>query len=175
MGLEKSHTTWLKKIRFTRIDTVEFLFLLMMYSDDFSNRVTFRTERENHQVVNFIYTIVLFCLFFKFIVVNIAENPHFNTLIILIHVNKMAAVFLWRTTEGALSGDICYHINHTVHVDFINLLSRMNLNQIVTWVICILYRVHAPAVIVSYDMSILNIVICTYDRAFSFEKRKIKI
>lgn len=94
MGLEKKSYNVIEENKITRIDTVEFLFLLMMYSDDFSNRVTFRTERENHQVVNFIYTIVLFCLFFKFIVVNIAENPHFNTLIILIHVNKMAAVFL---------------------------------------------------------------------------------
>lgn len=46
-------------------------------------------------------------------------------------------------SEGAFSGDVCYHSAHTVHVDFINLLSRMNLNQIV---ICILYRVHGSKV-----------------------------
>lgn len=73
---------------------MEFLFLLMMYSEEFFNRVTFRIERENKQVVNFLYTILLYFLIFKFIVVMLAKNPHFNPLIIMVHVNKMASVYL---------------------------------------------------------------------------------
>lgn len=56
---------------------MEFLFLLMMYSEEFFNRVTF-----------------LYFLIFKFIVVMLAKNPHFNPLIIMVHVNKMASVYL---------------------------------------------------------------------------------
>lgn len=41
---------------------MEFLFLLMMYSEEFFNRVTIRIERENQQVVNFLYTILLYFL-----------------------------------------------------------------------------------------------------------------
>lgn len=40
------------------------------------------------------------------IVVMLAKNPHFNPLIIMVHVNKMAGVYLWRTKEEALSGDV---------------------------------------------------------------------
>lgn len=62
---------------------MEFLFLLMMYSEEFFNRVTIRIER-----------ILLYFLIFKFIVVMLAKNPHFNPLIIMVHVNKMAGVYL---------------------------------------------------------------------------------